>query len=358
MNRNYNTIKATIIFLSILFFILLAIFTIDVINDVPNWAWMQIDFDSSKVANYGTLISGLLSFLAILFVIFGIAEQKEQIDRDKMIKQDELNENYKNRLKLMISLLIKITDEIKEQGKRMKTYYQLELEHPTQPNITYFSANKSFNRILEMDYLTNYQAIQHFFQKEDNWEKMFLNLNSNVDFYSEALIEHRQKYQNHIKDKVKRHKEISDLCSGFLNDSVRIIEKYRLIYGTSEYLNQKWAIEYNNFIPSYYEYLEHCRSNQEATNFRLLSNDFFLKFLENAMELRNEIGFDTLGSEDQVALASKIRKKIYEVEMYSIQYAENIKYYYDEYFDENCQSFKDLNTITDKISAKLKSSIL
>lgn len=354
MNKNYRLIKKGLIFTSVIFIALLAIFTIDVINDVPGWIWFEIDFDSPKVANYGTLVSGLLSFLAILFVVFGIAEQREQIEIEKKEKVDETNEDYKNRLKLLKSLLVKIADEIVEQGKRMKDFYEMELESPTQPNMTYFSANRSFNRILEMDYLMNYKSIQYYFQSAEHWEKMFLNLNSNVDFYSEALIEHRQKYQNHIEDKVRRHKEISDLCSQFLDTSVKIIEKYRVDIGVSEYLNEKWVIAFNEFIPAYYNYIEECRANQEPTNFRILSDDFFLVFLQEGMTLRNEIGFDIYGSESQVILASKIRKKIYEVEMYSVQYANNIKYYYDEYFDENCESFKSFKSITSKIVERLQ----
>ena len=73
MSKNYKIIKNIIIGFSIILLILLIIFTVDIINDEPEWAWFDIDFDNSKVSNYGTLIGGLLSFLAILFVIFGLA---------------------------------------------------------------------------------------------------------------------------------------------------------------------------------------------------------------------------------------------------------------------------------------------
>lgn len=353
MNRNYKLIKRGIIITSILFGSLLVLFTVDVINEVPDWAWFQINFDSSRVANYGTLISGLLSFLAILFVIFGIAEQREQLEIEKNERDGEVIQDYKNRLKLLNSLLVKIIDDISEQGKRMKDFFEAELQNPTQPNMTHFSANKSFNRILEMDYLMNYQSIEHFFGTEENWEKMFLNLNSNVDFYSECLVEHRQKYQNHVEDKVKRHQEIASLCAEFLDNCVKIIEKYRSELGVEDYFNEEWVIVFNNFVPAYYEYMEECARNRESTNFRKLSDDFFLPFLQTAMNLRNDIGFDSYGSQEQVNLASKIRKKIYEVEMYSLQYANNIKYYYEEYFDEECESYKNFKSIQVKIKEKL-----
>ena len=83
MSKNYKIIKNIIIGFSIILLILLIIFTVDIINDEPEWAWFDIDFDNSKVSNYGTLIGGLLSFLAILFVIFGLAEQREQVNDEK-----------------------------------------------------------------------------------------------------------------------------------------------------------------------------------------------------------------------------------------------------------------------------------
>ena len=43
-----------------------------------------------------------------------------------------------------------------------------------------------------------------------NWS-LFLNLNNYVDFYSESLKEHQQKYISHIKDKVQRQEEIGKL---------------------------------------------------------------------------------------------------------------------------------------------------
>ncbi|MUV05376.1 hypothetical protein GN157_16800 [Flavobacterium rakeshii] len=353
MSKNYKIVKRAVLFISIIFSLLLIVFTVDVINEVPDWIWFDIDFNDSKVANYATLISGLLSFLAILFVIFGIAEQREQVEKEREEKNQQTIDDYKDRLQLLKSLLVNITDIIVEQGKSMKVYYELELEHPTQPNVTHFSANKSFNRILEMDYLMNYQSIQYFFKSDDNWEKMFLNLNSNVDFYSESLLEHRAKYQNHIEDKVRRHREIGELCLSFFNNSSKIIERYRVKFGVSDYLKQSWVIIFNDFIPAYYDYMEECKSKGEPTDFRVLSDDFFLVFLKGAMELRNEIGFDDYGSEEQVGLASMIRKKIYEVEMYSVQYADNIKYYYEEYFDENCDNLKNFKGITEKIQSKL-----
>jgi hypothetical protein len=355
MSKNYKIIKTIIIGVSTILIILLIIFTIDIINEEPKWAWFDIDFNNSKVSNYGTLIGGLLSFLAIMFVIFGFAEQREQVNEEKFEKAKEVIDEYSSRLKLMNSLLNNILAEIKLQGDRMEKFFKIEKEQPTQSNATHFSANKSFNRILEMDSLMNYKSIQHYFKDEDGWEKMFLNLYNFVDFYSASLEEHLIKYQNHILDKVERQKEVSEMCRNFLNKGTRLLERYRIEFGNDKYLTKNWAIAYNDFIPAYYHYINECIEKKEQTNFRFLSDNFFFNFIKIAMEIRADEGFDEYESEDLVEIASAIRKKISEIEMYSIQYAENIEYYFNEYFSSQCNFYKDFEYIKKIIEEKVTS---
>jgi hypothetical protein len=356
MSKNYKIIKALIIGISAILIILLIIFTIDIINEEPKWAWFDIDFNNPKVSNYGSLIGGLLSFLAIMFVIFGFAEQREQVNEEKVEKDKKVFDEYISRLNLMNSLLKNILTEISKQGERMEKFIKIEKENPTQSNITHFSANKSFNRILEMDSLMNYKSIQHYFSDKEGWEKMFLNLYNFVDFYSASLEEHRIKYNNHILDKVERQKEISDLCRDFITKVSSLLEIYRIKYGNDEYLNKNWAIAYNDFVPAYYLYINKCGDNKEQTNFRFLSDNFFLKFIEIAMKIRADEGFDEYGSEILVDKASIIRKKIYEIEMYSIQYAENVEYYLKEYFSSQCVFYNDFKYIKDQIEEKVTSN--
>lgn len=351
--NKHKVIKIIVISVSVITLLLLYVFTWDIINDEPNWAWFDIDFDNEKVSNYGSLISGLLSFLAILFVIYGLADQREQINCEKEDKKVELEQEYYNRIKLLNSLLKNILNEIKLQGERMETFYKNELENLSQTHVMHFSANYSFQRIFEMDTLVNYKSIQYFFQEDSEWEKLFLNLNNMIDFYSESLKEHKEKYINHIKDKVNRQQEVANLCVDFLDIGGKLIEHYRKDYGPEKYLAQSWANAVNEFIPAYYSYVDECSKKQEQTNFRFLSDHFFLKFLKHAMEIRETEEFDNYGSQDLSRIASTIRKKIFEIEMYSKQYGDNIKYYYDEYFCVESNSFKNLEVIKNQIESKI-----
>ncbi|WP_284651639.1 hypothetical protein [Flavobacterium terrisoli] len=349
----YKVIKWAVIVVSIVSLILLIIFTCDIINDEPNWAWFDIDFDNQKVSNYGTLISGLLSFLAILFVIFSLADQREQLKDEKEEQKLITFQEYNSRLKLIKSLLINMLAEIKLQGERMEIFYTAELKNPAQSNVTYFSANNSFKRILELDSLINYKTIEHFFKDDADWEKMYINMYNYVDFYSASLDEHKVKYQGHIEDKVARQKEVSELCREFLKIGGELMEKYRSKFGPDNYLNHSWPNAYNDFVPAYYTYADECATQQKQTDFRFLSDNFFLTFLKIAMVIREKEGFDEYGSENLVVIASDIRKKIYEIEMYSIQYADNIKHYFVEYFDTKSESFKSFDTIVNKIDSKI-----
>lgn len=351
--HKYKAIKLTVLAVSIVSIILLIIFTCDIINDEPNWAWFDIDFDNQKVSNYGTLISGLLSFLAILFVIFSLADQREQLKDEKEEQKLVTFQEYNSRLKLIKSLLINMLAEIKLQGDRMEKFYTEELKNPAQSNVTYFSANNSFKRILELDSLINYKTIEHFFNEDADWEKMYINMYNYVDFYSASLEEHKVKYQVHIDDKVSRQKEVSELCRDFLKIGGELLEKYRSKYGSEKYLNHNWSNAYNDFVPAYFTYAEECATEQKQTDFKFLSNNFFLTFLKIAMQIRDNEGFDNYGSENLVKIASDIRKKIYEIEMYSIQYADNIKHYFVEYFDIKSESFKSFEDIVNRIDSKI-----
>jgi hypothetical protein len=235
----------------------------------------------------------------------------------------------------------------------MEEFYKKELEKLSQTHSMHFSANYSFQRIFEMDTLVNYKAIKYFFNQENEWEKLFLNLHNFVDFYSESLKEHREKYLFHIKDKVSRQEEINVLCRNFLDVGGKLINNYMSGFGQKDFLSYPWSNAVNEFIPAYYGYINECTKKQEQTDFRLLSDNFFYPFILNAMEIRAKEGFDNHGSQELVAIASTIRKKIFEIEMYSKQYGENVEYYYREYFSVESESYRKFEEIKTKIESKL-----
>ena len=80
--------KKFLIVATALILLFLIYLTADVIGETKNWKYFDIDFENKNniVSGYGTLIGGILSFLSILFVLFGLLEQRLQILKEKKDK--------------------------------------------------------------------------------------------------------------------------------------------------------------------------------------------------------------------------------------------------------------------------------
>lgn len=347
---NYKIAKHIITCTAIGIIILIIVFVCDVINEVPDWKWFNIDFNSSRVSNFGTLISGLLSFLAILFVIYNIIEQREIINRNEIKIQEDEKNDHKSRILIMNNLLNILLREIKQIGSDMDGFYKKEVEKPTITNLMNFSPNNSFKRLSNIDYHKNYDTFKYHFQTKEDWEKNFSNLYSYIDFYTASIQEIQSKNIYHIKDKYKRQQEINDLCQKLTKLCSKQINIYLKIDGRENYLSNKWAQLCNNLIPVYYEYLQECQNNKELTDFRIISNEIILPFLKEGDEIRKQYGFDEYFSEKLINLGAEIRKKIFNLEYFSLQYAENIKTYYDKYYDNKSDSYINFQKLIDNLS--------
>ena len=94
--------KKILIGITLVVFLLILIFTIDVIRETPNRSFLDIDFQNKNniVSAYGTLIGGILAFLSILFVLFGLLEQRLEILNEKAEKEEENRQELTDQLKL------------------------------------------------------------------------------------------------------------------------------------------------------------------------------------------------------------------------------------------------------------------
>jgi len=347
---NYKIAKNIITCTAIGIIILIIVFVCDVINEVPDWKWFNIDFSSSRVSNFGTLISGLLSFLAILFVIYNIIEQREIINRNEIRLQEDEDNDHKSRILIMNNLLNLMLREIKQIGIEMNGFHKKEVEKPTITNLMNFTPNNSFKRLSNIDYHKNYETFKYLFQSEEDWEKNFSNLYNYIDFYTESIQEIQSKNIYHNKDKYERQQEINDLCQKLTKLCSKQINIYLKIDGREKYLSNKWVQLCNNLIPVYYEYLQKCQDNKELTDFRIISDEIILPFLKNAVEIRKEYGLDEHHSEKLFNLGAEIRKKIFNLEYFSLQYAENIKIYHDKFYNSKSESYIEFKILIDNIS--------
>lgn len=334
--------KILIIFITVLVLCILSMITHNVISDTGDWKSFSIDFRNreDEISAYGSILGGVLAFLSILFVLYGLIEQRQQISEERNIKKDEESSDLLDRLSLLGSFLISTIDEIKEQGNRMKIFYEAEKAEPSKMHIMYFNTNKNFGRLVDMDSLSIYKSFQLYLKHNSQWEKTFLNTYNLIDFYSEALKELRVKYDNHINDKVREQKQIGYDFHRLLNLMTRLLDTYLVNTGSAEYLNFPWSNLVNDFIPMYYGYLQQCGEVGDVPDFRYLSDEILEPFLKNAMDIRRNYGYDVFSIKEVgeiIELASYARKKINEVEIYSLQYASDIEKQYNENFNnENC----------------------
>ncbi len=353
MNK-INKYKNILIGLTITIIIIIIIFTIDVIIETPNWSFFDIDFKNKNniISAYGTLIGGILSFLSILFVLYGLLEQRQQILQEKKNEQHENKQKLLDKLKLLVSYFNSTVDDIIAQGDIFKEFYEKEKENPSKMNVMYFIVNNNFSRIIDMDPLTTYKAIRMNFSDKKKWEKLFLSIYSIFDFYSESIIDLRSKYKSQITFKVKVHRKIGYEIDNVVTLASRLGDKYRIDF-PADYMNKKWVILVDNFIREYHKYLKKCDTNGIPSDFREISDNHLLPFIKQAMILRNTIGYEKSICLKLVEKSSSIRKKINEIEFNCINYAKDIEKQYEEYYSIDNKHLKELITIKEKIDIKV-----
>ncbi|MFH6961322.1 hypothetical protein ACHRVK_01895 [Flavobacterium plurextorum] len=330
-------------------FVSIFVITTNLINETENWKFFGIDFENKDgiVSSYGTLIGGLLAFLSILFVLLSLLEQRQQVIKEKQQMIDQEKEDLLDKLRLLSSFFKSSIDNIILQGEEMKKFFVPEKEFPSEMNKMYFTTNKNFTRVIDLDTLSIYKAINMYFGQTSDWEKMFLNIYSIFDFYSEALIELKRKYESQIKFKVKEQRKISNDLKLLLNKGANLVDEYKINF--EDYLNYPWSDLMNGFTPAYYSYLNECEEKKEPTSLRFISDNLLLPFLKNSMDIRRDFGYDEYGSRGIVGLASDIRKRINEVEAHCKNYAEDIEYQYLNNFVEKNENLIKLEEYKQKI---------
>ncbi|WP_347374481.1 hypothetical protein [Aequorivita sp. Q41] len=336
--------------------LLISYLTLQAIYETDDWQWFNMDFNKRDhiIGAYGTLIGGVLAFLSILFILYQVYEQREQINEEKNEAEIIKKEDLKDRLLLLSVFLKTVIVDLIKNGENMEEFYNAEQSAPSTMNRMYFIINKNFQRITALDDLSMYRAIKMYFKDEEDWQKQFLNLYSIIDFYSEALVELRDKYSLHINDKVSQQKTISTDMQSFLTANARLVDDYLIKYGSEKYLKYPWPTLINDFTPDYYEYIEEMQDNGKVPDFRYLSDNLFKDFIVEAMNIRRDYGYDDLGSRNIVELVSSIRKKIWEVELYSLQYADDIEKQYKNYFTKENDFINQLKEIKKLIDTKVK----
>lgn len=361
MIKKIKKYKVLITVVSVFTIAIVLLLTIDAIYDTNNWNKFSIDFEKSDhiISAYGTLIGGVLAFLSILFVIYQVLEQREQIFQDKKDVKKEKIEEKKDLLILMSSFLSSIIVDIKNQGKDLKLFYEKELQHPTKSNQTYFTVNENFNRIVEMDYMSVYKSFRYFFKDEKDWEKRFLNFYRNIDFYLKMTPHLREKYSSQLDKKVKLkysiQSDIQSILTNLNNIRNKYIRSFKIPYNFeySPYFNaiNGFFFSYRNYI----NYIENSSNSQIDSDLSDLKITYFKPLFDellNLMKNQTPMEFDEIDTliKDLGAVIIKIKQ----LEVFAINYAYDVKKHCDSYYVDDNINLKSLIELKELIDLTLK----
>ncbi|WP_339837254.1 hypothetical protein [uncultured Maribacter sp.] len=360
MIKEIKKYKLTIIVVSIIFITIVLFLTIDAIYETEDWKWFNVDFDKRNhvISAYGALIGGILAFLSILFVIYQVLEQREQIIQEKENSKIEKIEEQKDFLKLISSFLGSIIGDIKHQGKDLKIFYEKELLYPTFSNQTYFTVNENFNRIVEMDYMTVYRSFRHFFKDEKDWEKKFLNFYRNIDFYLKITPHLREKYSSQMDEKVKLKYSIQSSIQAFLTDLLNIRNNYILTYPIPPYnlFNFQYFKSLTDFWLDYSNYINYVRNSSVVdSDLSDLKTTYFKPLFNELLSLqKSRVPFEVGGVEKLTEDLGAIVIKIDQLEVFAKNYANDVKKYCDSYYTEDNTNLRSLIEIKELIDSTQK----
>ncbi len=363
MIKKIKTYKILISILLAIIFLTIIIVTWKLVNETKDWLWFSIDFDKSDhiISAYGSLVGGILAFLSILFVIYQVLEQREQIWQEKKeLDLEKINEK-KDLLKLISSFLDSIISDIKNQGKEFKKFYEKELTYPTLSNQTYFTVNNNFNRIIEMDYMAVYKSFRHFFNKEEDWEKKFLDFYRNLDFYLKSTPHLRDNYTSQMSEKVKLKYEIQKNIQSILKDIHKIRNKYINTYPIPPYnlFNFPYFRTLTDFWLDYRNYIDYIKNSLDNTTIDSDLSDLKITYFQPLFDellflQKKQVSYEFDEIVELTEALGAVIIKIGQLEVFAKNYGKDVKKYCNAYYVDDSKNLKSIIEFKELIDVTLK----
>ena len=335
MTKKFKSYKKNILWVFGFTLAFLVFLTFQAVEETENWKWFDLDYTRRHniISAYGTLIGGILAFMSILFVLFQVYEQREQLQLEKQEKIIEERQDYLSRLRLLNSFLKALILDIERLGEDLQDYCKRVRKEPSSTHFMHFYMNSNFSRVIDMDVHTNYKAFQLHFPSNEEWEMLFLNFYSRVDLYSDKIGYIRNSYNVHIREKEENQRELAGTIEKFMNEGAKLIDEYIGVYGREQCFNHPWSSLVRDLSDGYHKYILSCVSNNEVPNTRFLSDHFLKPFITKGIQLRDSVGYDVYGSRILIELAASCRKKNQSIEVNAKQHAESLEQFHDGCFD-------------------------
>ena len=350
--KHFKKITFIVILIAALFFALIIFFTSNVISEETSRTF-KLDFTNKSeiISSYASLISGLLTFLSILFVIYALISQRNEIiekeNREKELMQKELKDNFN----VLIYYLKSLLDSLDLLNETLKEYTTEELKHPTINNALQIEINKNFTRIVDMDVKTTFKAFKSIY-KEQNNENDFVNLYKYIDFYSELYYLVKNDYENTKQFKYEKLVDYGFEVLDLYNKKADMIDNYKDEF-PGIYLHKPWVEKASKSIKDYYKYIEDCEKNKQQNDFDYISDKIFKVYIESALSLRDSIGYGKYNEKEILRITSTLRKKLYYIKSRIFNNAETLENLRIEYLDDESIHLKEFKNLVEKIEVKI-----
>tara|TARA_R110000765_G_scaffold217724_1_gene322333 strand:+ start:301 stop:1347 length:1047 start_codon:yes stop_codon:yes gene_type:complete len=203
-----------------LILIFLVILSLDAANETLNWSFFNFDFTTKDniISAYGGLLSGILSFITIMFVVLDLVYQRRQAT----FQEEEKIEDKKSELKSALGVVQIYVDRLYEanltQATTASEYSAKEFKDSTEMNRMSFHPNTYPSLILKLDNTLVYNAFLEFKPGKD-WKKLYANLYGVADFYDKSTEEMMQKHKIHLDKKYEHSIRVSVILDDLI-DSV------------------------------------------------------------------------------------------------------------------------------------------
>ncbi|MGO3181276.1 MAG: hypothetical protein ACTIJ9_00440 [Aequorivita sp.] len=212
--------------------IFLVILSFDAANETASWSFMNFDFTTKDniISAYGGLLSGILSFITIMFVVLDLVYQRRQAT----FQEEEKNKEIKSELKSVLGVVQIYVDRLYEanltQASSASEYSLKELKDSTEMNRMTFHPNTYPSLILKLDNTLVYRGFLRFRPGKD-WKKLYANLYSVADFYNKSTEEMMQKHKIHLNKKYDHSIRISVILDDLIDSVSEVRNEIIASYG-------------------------------------------------------------------------------------------------------------------------------
>ncbi|MUP39875.1 hypothetical protein [Labilibaculum euxinus] len=352
--KNTKKTRVTLWVSAISLLTVIIICTVNVITITKEPILFSIDFENKHqiISSYGVLIGAILTFLSIIFVLYNIIQQQSQYENDKALEQQKNDNQLLDRLKLFVGLTNEVIKNISQTGSEMKKFYLAESKSPLLGNFLQFVSDKSYYRILELDYLTNYQSFQRYLGEEK--ESDFITIYNTLDFYGDSIKELQDKMSSYLDKKQNDREGLGKDLKAIIDTSVKVTSTIKRQF-PNEYEKNEWYKLFNNLVLEYYAHLREDKRSKTETDLTDFNNNLLKEFVERHVEIISPKYTELI---DEVGhKVADLRKDIEALKQYCTQMASSIKERHEEYFIETSKTFVKLNSLKSKLEQIIEKTV-